>query len=72
MILPKTRLIRVSKGTKEQIGYWKEGVSLHADSGRVIDELIGLVAVDRWGLGVEHRRQANELITAAKPLYRSR
>ena len=69
LVLPRVRLLRVSKSRKEVIDNWAEGVSLHNDLGRTIPELMRLVSVDRWYLACEHRRQANRLRRI--PMYRS-
>jgi uncharacterized protein (UPF0332 family) len=70
LILAKDRLIHVSKSKTILIKNWEEGISLHYDSGLTISELICLVAVDRWRLAFEHRRQANKVLELATPLYR--
>ena len=61
LVLPRARLVRISKSQKEVINNWTEGVSLQNDSGRTIPELMRLVSGDRWCLACEHRRQANRL-----------
>jgi uncharacterized protein (UPF0332 family) len=69
LVLPRVRLVRVSKSRKEVIDNWAEGVSLCNDSGQTIPELMQLVSVDRWCLACEHRRQANRLRKIS--MYRS-
>lgn len=68
-LLPRQRLIRISKARLNDTKQWKEGVSLESDSGLTIDYLILRAASDRWRLAHEHRRQANKLLRSA--LFRS-
>jgi uncharacterized protein (UPF0332 family) len=70
-ILPRDRLLRVSSSKSDAIKAWKEGVSLSQDSARTLPDLLRIVAVDRLRLGLEHRRQANRLMSLTRPLYRS-
>lgn len=56
---------------KSELEQWKEGVSLHLDSGQSIDNLMLRVALARWKLAAEHRRDANQLMRQSRVPYRS-
>jgi len=71
LILSRTRLLHVSKSKVALVRNWEEGVSLERDAARTVSEVLCVVAADRLRLGVEHRRQADHLMTLSPPLYRS-
>lgn len=70
-VLPRKRLIRITKAKKEQVENWKEGVSLEYDSGRTVSVLALGAAADRWRLAIQHRRHGNKLLVTSPPLYRN-
>src|SRR5260221_8119402 len=71
IVLPRDRLKRIAQAECRVIASWKEGVSLERDSGRQIQQLLCMVAADRWWLAQAHRGHANKLLGARPALYRS-
>lgn len=49
---------------------WKEGASLVSDSGKSIEDLILIVAADRFRLADSFRGQGNKLLKVNAPVYR--
>lgn len=70
-ILPRDRLKRIAQAECGTISAWKEGISLERDSGKNLQELLCVVARDRWFLARSHRSHATKLVQARPPQYRS-
>ena len=68
--LPQKRLLRVAKAERQTLRDWKEGISLHRDSGLPLDTLVLQVASDRWALARTQRRDGNMLLRLRSPAYR--
>lgn len=70
-ILPRKRLLRISKAKKDQIQDWIEGVSLEQDAEKAISALTLMAAAHRWALAFEYKKHGNKLLVISPPLYRS-
>jgi uncharacterized protein (UPF0332 family) len=69
--LSHVRLKRIGEASASLVNNWREGVSLVSDSGRTIDALTLEVAVARWKLATEYRRDAKKLAGLDRPPFRS-
>ncbi len=69
--LSHARLKRIGEAPAVLLGNWREGVSLAGDSGLSIDTLKLGVAVARWKLAAEYRRDAKKLARLPSPPFRS-
>jgi uncharacterized protein (UPF0332 family) len=65
MKLDDQRLIRISKATRDLIQGWREGVSLHKETGEEIDTLCLRVTVARWKLALQMRHAADQSVGGA-------
>jgi uncharacterized protein (UPF0332 family) len=70
-IFTPKRLNRIAQFAHTDIARLKEGISLQADSGLTIDELIRKAAADRWKLANQHRRDAAKLYSGSPRKFRS-